>query len=114
MSERERSGPHVHQAEDAASDPGDHEKRRVRFELEDAEGIKHAVMAGLGVGFVSRHATRIERQAGLLAEVELEGIELTRTLWVVQPPSTRLGEHHHRFAELLEERSWLPGQAVAR
>lgn len=91
---------------EAGLDPG---RLPVRFELGNTEGIKHAVMAGLGLGFVSRHATRIERGAGLLAEVAIEGLRIERTLWQVQPPASRLGEHRQRFRELLDAPDWVPG-----
>lgn len=60
-----------------------------RFELDSTEGIKHAVMAGLGVGFVSRHAIAVERRAGLLVEIPLAGLTLERTLWLLRPPRER-------------------------
>jgi DNA-binding transcriptional LysR family regulator len=79
-----------------------------RFELGNTEGIKHAVMAGLGVGFISRYATRIELEAGLLAEVPIEGLRFRRTLWKLLPPASRMGPHRQAFCDLLDAPHWLP------
>jgi len=90
---------------EAGLDPS---RLNARFELGNTEGIKHAVMTGLGVGFVSRHATRIEIEAGLLADVPIEGVRFPRTLWKLLPPASRLGPHRQAFCELLDSFQWKP------
>lgn len=86
----------------------DPERLPVRFELGNTEGIKRAVMAGLGVGWVSRHATLMERKAGLLKEVAVEGCTIRRTLWLLRPQHDRTVIHQQRFGEMLLGGEWLP------
>jgi DNA-binding transcriptional LysR family regulator len=91
----------------------DPERLSTRFELGNTEGLKRAVMAGLGVGFVSRFATGMERRAGLLAEVAVPGFRITRTLWLIRPTAERLAPHQARFGEMLTRGGWLPGELAA-
>lgn len=77
-----------------------------RFELGHPEGIKQAVMAGLGLGFVSRYAVTAEQRAGLLAEVPIEGVSIRRSLWLVRPPLERLPDHMRDFCALLAQGGW--------
>lgn len=94
---------------DRLSEAGvDPELLPVRFELSNTEGIKRAVMAGLGVGWVSRHATVMERRAGLLKEVTIEGCTIDRTLWLLRSPKDRTGVHQQRFCEMLLAGDWIP------
>lgn len=86
----------------------DPERLQTRFELGNTEGIKRAVMAGLGVGFVSRFATELERRAGLLVEVPIAGVAITRTLWLLRPTGARQASHQAQFCELLLKGGWLP------
>lgn len=79
-----------------------------RFELDNTESIKHAVMAGLGVGFVSRQAVAVERRAGLLSEVVVEDVTIERTLWLLKPAPDKSFVHLERFCEMLEQKDWLP------
>ena len=46
--------------------------------LDSTESIKSAVEAGLGIGFVSRWAIRKELQLGVLKEVEVRGLKISR------------------------------------
>jgi DNA-binding transcriptional LysR family regulator len=57
-------------------------------ELGGIEAIKNAVLAGLGVAFISRCAIRLEEEFGLLAAVAIEGVDLQRALYCLQ--------HRHR------------------
>lgn len=56
---------------------------RIAMELPDNEAIKQAVMAGLGLGFVSLHALKLELQHGLIARLDVEGTPLVRAWHVV-------------------------------
>lgn len=84
----------------------DPEKLKVRFELGHSEAIIHAVMAGLGVGFVSRFAVASERGAGLIGEIPIEGVQIERKVWLLRPQ--RAFVHQERFCELLTGEDWLP------
>lgn len=48
------------------------------------ETIKHAVIAGLGLAFVSAHTAGIELQAGLLSVLPVEGLPIIREWHVVR------------------------------
>jgi DNA-binding transcriptional LysR family regulator len=56
---------------------------RVALELGSTEAIKQGVMAGLGLGFVSRHAIADEVAAGRLVVLDAPRVE--RPLWLVAP-----------------------------
>lgn len=47
---------------------------KVGIELDGNETVKQAVMAGLGLTFMSAHAFQVELQAGLIAILDLEGM----------------------------------------
>jgi DNA-binding transcriptional LysR family regulator len=85
-----------------------------RFELGHTEGLKRAVMAGLGVGWVSRCAMGMEARAGHLVEVPIRDFRITRTLWLVSPAGGRLAPHLERFSTLLQEGGWLPQEVGAQ
>lgn len=92
---------------DAAGVPED--TLKVRFELGHTEAIIQAVLAGLGVGFVSRFAVATQRHAGLIREVAIAGVRIKRTLWLVRPAPERAFVHQERFCELLHRhQQWLP------
>ena len=86
----------------------DPQRLTTQFELGNTEAIKRAVMAGLGVGWVSRYASALERRAGWLVEVPVAGLRIERPLWLLMPPADRTIAHQQRFADLLMERVWLP------
>ena len=47
---------------------------KVSLELSGNETIKQAVMAGMGISFLSAHTFQIELEAGRLAVLNLEGM----------------------------------------
>lgn len=47
---------------------------KVGIELDGNETVKQAVMAGMGITFMSAHAFQVELQAGLIAILDLEGM----------------------------------------
>lgn len=85
----------------------DPELLAVRFKLDPMEGIKRAVLSGLGVGFVSRAALGFELERGLLREVRIQNCPIKRTLWVLQPKRQPFPYHLRLFSEMLRSRSWL-------
>lgn len=54
---------------------------RVEMELGNSEAIKHAVRFGRGVSCLSRRVIDEQLHNGLLAEVRVDGLTLTRTLF---------------------------------
>lgn len=86
----------------------DPERLRPRFELGSTEGIKHTVLAGLGIGFVSRSAIAYELAAGLLSEVRIQGLTISRPMWLLHPAESTLPVHHQRMIDLLLAMDWMP------
>jgi DNA-binding transcriptional LysR family regulator len=61
------------------------DRLKIALELGSTEAIKQGVMAGLGLGFVSRFAIRDEVATGRLRIVPIEGVHVERQLWLVAP-----------------------------
>ena len=55
----------------------------VAMEMTSNETIKQAVMAGMGIGFLSLHTIGLERSAGLLAVPDIEGLPVLKRWYVV-------------------------------
>jgi DNA-binding transcriptional LysR family regulator len=72
------------------------------MELGHTEAIKQAVMAGLGVAFVSVHAVRGEVASGRLHALRLEGSPIRRHFHVIHHPARALGRSARAFVDLLE------------
>ncbi len=58
-------------------------KVRADMEIASNETIKQAVMAGMGVSFISRHTVSFELRAGRLATIGVPGLPLIREWYVV-------------------------------
>jgi DNA-binding transcriptional LysR family regulator len=71
------------------------------MELDHTEAIKQAVMAGLGVAFVSVHAIRREAAAGHLAAVRLAGVPIRRHFHVIHHEARTLGPSARAFVQIL-------------
>jgi DNA-binding transcriptional LysR family regulator len=74
---------------------------RTVMELDHIEAIKQAVMAGLGVAFVSVHAVRREVASGHLAGVRLAGLRIRRHFHVIHHEARTLGPSARAFVQLL-------------
>lgn len=72
------------------------------MELDHTEAIKQAVMAGLGVAFVSVHAVRREIAARHLASLRVRGLELRRHFHVIHDEDRPLSGSARAFVSLLE------------
>ncbi|TSE26427.1 HTH-type transcriptional activator CmpR [Tepidimonas sediminis] len=77
---------------------------RIAMELPDNEAIKQAVMAGLGLGFVSLHALKLELQHGLIARLDVEGTPLVRAWHVVHTLAKLLSPAAEAFRYFVLER----------
>jgi DNA-binding transcriptional LysR family regulator len=88
---------------------------RVGMEMASNETIKQAVMAGMGLSFISRHTVGLELSTGDLALVHAPGLPVVRTWHVVHLAAKRLSPAADAFkAFLLDEgktflRSWTRG-----
>jgi DNA-binding transcriptional LysR family regulator len=63
---------------------------RVAMEISSNETIKQAVMAGLGVAFLSIHTVGLELRAGRLVVLDVEGLPVTRDWFVIHLKDKRL------------------------
>lgn len=72
------------------------------MELGHTEAIKQAVMAGLGIAFVSRHAVRDELAAGRLHALRLRGLRIQRHFHIIHNEARTLSASARAFIELLK------------
>jgi DNA-binding transcriptional LysR family regulator len=71
------------------------------MELDHTEAIKEAVMAGLGVAFVSLCAVRREVATGHLAAMRVAGVPIRRHFHVIHHEARTLGPSARAFVQLL-------------
>lgn len=76
---------------------------RVAMEIPSNETIKASVMAGLGIGFISRHAVAAEVRMGQLHTVDFEGTPVMRTWNLVHEASKVLSPAAEAFRYLMLE-----------
>jgi DNA-binding transcriptional LysR family regulator len=83
------------------------------MQLDHIEAIKQAVMAGLGLAFVSMYAVRGEIEARRLCGLRLKGLRLRRHFHVIHNEARTLTASGRAFMELLEasRRGDSPGRA---
>jgi DNA-binding transcriptional LysR family regulator len=77
-------------------------KFRVTMELDHTEAIKHGVMAGLGVAFVSVYAVRGETTTGQLRALRLRGVRIHRHFHIIHHEGRRITASARAFMELFE------------
>lgn len=63
---------------------------RATMEFKNTETIKQAVMAGLGLAFVSAHTVAAEVESGALAILRMQGFPVTRHWYAVRPCERQL------------------------
>ena len=71
------------------------------MEIKSTETIKQAVMAGMGVSFLSAHTISRELQAGSLAVLDVQGFPLMLNWYVVHRRSKRLPPVAQAFKSFL-------------
>lgn len=72
------------------------------MELGHTEAIKQAIMAGLGVAFLSIHAIRVELETRRLSALRLRGHRVRRHFHVIHNEARTLGASARAFVKLLE------------
>ena len=78
------------------------------MEIGSDEMIKQAVMAGMGLGFLSSHTMQLELHAKRLVILDVIGFPIIRNWYVVHRTDKRLSPVAHAFKEfLLEEAAGL-------
>jgi len=70
-------------------------------ELGSTTAIKQAVIAGLGISFLSRRAVESDRRAGLLATVAVAGVDLNRNIFLVDDPCRSLSDAAGKLSDFL-------------
>ncbi|SRR5579871_818673 len=77
--------------------------RQLRFamEIQSTETIKQAVMAGMGLSFLSRHTIGLELESGRLAILDVQGFPATLSWFVVHRREKRLPPAAAAFKEYL-------------
>ena len=73
----------------------------IAMEIKSTETIKQAVMAGMGVSFLSAHTIGRELQAGSLAVLSVQGFPLMLNWYVVHRRSKRLAPVAQAFRDFL-------------
>jgi len=83
----------------------------ITMQIKSTETIKQAVMAGMGVSFLSAHTVSRELNAGSLAVLDVQGFPLMLSWYVVQRRHKRLPPVAQAFRQfLLEEGERLVGE----
>jgi DNA-binding transcriptional LysR family regulator len=94
---------------------------RIEMEMPSNETIKQAVMAGMGLGFLSLHTLGLELRAGLIEIVPLETGPVVRTWNIVHMQSKMLSPAAEALRYFIlengeaylaeQDRQWLPQPA---
>ncbi len=69
-------------------------------EMGSTEAVKESVMAGLGVSVVSIHSIRRELSSGVLARIQVEGMDIHRSFHLVRRRHSVRLPHHDAFIEV--------------
>ncbi|HSJ98194.1 MAG TPA: LysR substrate-binding domain-containing protein, partial [Myxococcota bacterium] len=77
-------------------------KIRTSMEMASNESIKQAVIAGLGLGFLSLHTVRNELAWGRLALLDVEGLPVHRQWYAVRRATRRLVPAAEEFGRFLD------------
>jgi len=80
-----------------------HVEPRITMEIASNETIKQAVMAGLGVSFLSLHTIGLELRSGLIRVLDIDGTPLMRTWNVVHLQSRVLSPAAEAFRYFIIE-----------
>ena len=78
---------------------------RITMEMSSNETIKQAVMAGMGLAFLSLHTIGLEVRTGLLRLLDVEGTPLMRTWNIVRLQSKVLSPAAEAFRYFIIERA---------
>jgi DNA-binding transcriptional LysR family regulator len=71
--------------------------------MDSNENIKQAVMAGMGVAFISAHTVALERQTGKLVILSAEGMPTMRDWFVLHMKGKRLSPAAESFKAFLRD-----------
>lgn len=71
-------------------------------EMDSNGNIKQAVIANMGLAFLSAHTIALERQAGKLSVLQVEGMPQLRDWFVVYPRGKQLSSAARNFRDFVE------------
>jgi LysR family transcriptional regulator, low CO2-responsive transcriptional regulator len=77
---------------------------RTSMEVSSNETIKQAVMAGMGISFISKHTVALELSTGRLATLNVAGLPLVRDWFVIHLRDKKLSPIAAAFRTFLLER----------
>lgn len=77
---------------------------RASMEVDSNETIKQAVMAGMGISFISLHTLALELQAGKLVTLDVVGLPIVRDWYVIHLKEKRLSPIASAFRTFLLEK----------
>ena len=85
------------------------------MEMASNETIKQAVIAGMGIAFLSAHTVGLELKAGKLVVLDVAGLPIVRQWFVIQLKTKRLSPVAAAFrAFLLDQGARIIAGAVER
>ncbi len=77
----------------------DASRHRIRLKVGNNDAVKAAVMAGVGISFLSDLAVRSELERGVLVVVPVEGIQIMRSFYMVRRSNLELSPAAAAFWE---------------
>lgn len=80
----------------------DHGKMRVAAHLGSNEGVKRAVMAGIGVSFVSAISVQRELTQGMLVQVPVQDVSIRREFYLATRKGRELSPAAAAFGEIMK------------
>ena len=75
------------------------------LKISNQEGIKEAVLQNLGISFVSERAVKYEKELGLLKTIELEDIDLSRSITLVYDKNHNLTPAAREFFKCIDNKA---------
>lgn len=96
---REKGSDTWHSMEDGFGDNLDH--LNIAMEIKSTETIKQAVIAGMGISFLSAHTIGLEVKAGSLAVLDVQDFPLMLNWYVVHRKNKRLPPVAEAFKKFL-------------
>ncbi|MHB1513025.1 MAG: LysR family transcriptional regulator [Acidiferrobacter sp.] len=89
-------------------------KARARMELESNEAIKQAILVHFGVSILSRHTISMELASGHLGILDVEGLPIARSWYIVHRKGKALSVVARAFRDCLQEYTAKPDGLCAR
>ena len=71
--------------------------------IQQSEAIKHMVSADIGLGCLSQHVIEAELATGKLVQVQVAGIDLSRTWWLVWHKARHQSPIWQSFIDIIQE-----------